>query len=91
MQVAKVISPYVAPVKHEFFHGRKLLVVKELGPQGKLGKKPMIAIDFVNAGVGEIVLIQKNGNSMDVLTGQKQVPGNVAIIGIVDHATGIVE
>lgn len=89
MLLAKVISPYVAPEKHPFYHGRKLLVVKEIQAHGKLAKKPMIAVDFVNAGVGETVLIQKNGSSMDVLTGEKQVPANVAIIGIVDHATSI--
>jgi len=55
MQLARVIGTVVATVKNESLQGRKLLVVqtvnKDLEPTGK----PMVAIDSVGAGFGELV------------------------------------
>jgi len=55
MQLARVIGTVVATVKNESLSGRTLLVIqtlnKDLKPQGK----PMVAVDSVGAGIGELV------------------------------------
>ena len=85
MFIAQVMAPVVASEKHAFFHGRKLLVVKELLENGQLGERAMVALDGVQAGVGESVLVARNGGAVDDVLGMKDCPANVIIISHVDH------
>ena len=84
MFIAKVIAPLVSTEKLSFFEGRKLLVIKEVLADGKLSEKSRVAIDFVQAGVGDTVLAMRNGSSMDVLVNESKAPANLALIGIID-------
>ena len=85
MIIARVISPVVASEKHAFFAGRKLLVVKEVLENGSLGERTMIALDGVQAGPGDLVLVSRNGGAVDDVIGQKDCPANVVIVGHVDE------
>jgi microcompartment protein CcmK/EutM len=87
MFIAEVIAPVVSTVKHEFFDGRKLLLVRERALDGTLAAKPVIALDGVQAGVGDTVLVAKNGGAVDDVTETKEGPANVIIIGIIDRVT----
>ena len=86
MYIAEVIAPVVCTVKHEFFHGRKLLLVRERQPDGSLAAKPVIALDGVQAGVGDVVLVAKNGGAVDDVVLQKECPANVVIVGIISNS-----
>ena len=55
MQLARVIGTVVATVKNESLEGRKLLVIQTLDKDLAAAGKPMVAIDSVGAGVGELV------------------------------------
>ena len=55
MQLARVIGTVVATVKNESLEGRKLLVVQTLNKDLEPTGKPMVAVDSVGAGVGELV------------------------------------
>jgi len=83
--IARVIAPVVATEKHAFFAGRKLLVVKELLADGSLGERTMVALDCVQAGPGDRVLVARNGGAVDDVIGQKDCPANVVIVGQVDQ------
>lgn len=85
MFIARVIAPVVATEKHAFFAGRKLLVVKELLADGSLGERTMVALDCVQAGPGDRVLVARNGGAVDDVIGQKDCPANVVIVGQVDQ------
>jgi microcompartment protein CcmK/EutM len=80
MIIAKVISPVVATQKHAFFAGRKLLVVKEILDNGQVGEKTMVALDCVQSGPGDRVLVTRNGGAVDDVLGQKDCPANVIIV-----------
>ena len=56
MQLARVIGTVVATVKNESLEGRKLLVVQTLNKDLEPSGNPMVAVDSVGAGVGELVL-----------------------------------
>lgn len=85
MFIAEVIAPVVATVKHAFFAGRKLLLVREILTSGQPGERTMVALDGVQAGVGDRVLVARNGGAVDDVIGQKDCPANVIIIAHVDE------
>ena len=85
MFIAKVIAPVVASHKHAFFAGRKLLLVRELLEDGRDGDRTMVALDGVQAGVGDQVLVARNGGAVDDVLQIKDCPANVVIIAHVDR------
>ncbi len=85
MFIARVVAPVVATEKHPFFAGRKLLLVKEFLPDGSLGERTLVALDCVQAGPGDRVLVARNGGAVDDVLGQKDCPANVIIVGLVDQ------
>ena len=76
----------MSTVQHEFYQGRKQLIVRAILPDGSFdGEKYVIAVDQVGAGVGETVLVKDEGNSArQLLDLDKNAPVRSVIIGIVD-------
>lgn len=88
MLLAKVIGNVVSTIKHPDYMGQKLLVVQPIDPAGKPKGKSMLAMDVVQAGVGDTVLVLDEGGSgrMVMETPDKRVLRTV-IVGIVDNIT----
>ena len=57
MQLARVIGTVVSTVKNDSLGGRKLLVVQTLDKNLQATGKPMVAVDAIGAGVGELVSV----------------------------------
>ncbi len=85
MFIAEVLAPVVATEKLAFFAGRKLLLVREVLEDGTAGDRTMVALDGVQAGAGDRVLVARNGGAVDDVVGLKDCPANVVIIGHVDR------
>jgi ethanolamine utilization protein EutN len=83
MVLGRIIGTVVATRKDERLHGRKLLVVRAIGVDGKDEKGHLIAIDTVGAGFREVVLVVQ-GSSARMAFGCKECPIDAAIVGIVD-------
>ena len=64
----------------------KLLVVRPVDPRGKADGNYLVAVDTVDAGVGETVLVV-SGSSARLASGLKECPVDAAIIGIIDTIT----
>jgi len=83
MQLARVIGTVVATMKNDSLDGRKLLIVqslnKNLGPQGK----PLVAVDAVGAGIGELVFWCR-GKEASFPFKREDTPTDCTIVGIVD-------
>jgi len=83
MQLARVIGTVVATVKNESLVGRTLLVIqtlnKDLMPQGK----PMVAVDSVGAGIGELVFWCR-GKEASFPFKREDTPTDCTIVAIVD-------
>jgi microcompartment protein CcmK/EutM len=84
MFIARVIAPVVATEKHAFFAGRPLFVVKEILEDGSLAERTMVALDCVQSGPGDRVLVARNGGAVDDVIGQKDCPANVIIVAHID-------
>jgi microcompartment protein CcmK/EutM len=85
MILARVTGTLTSADKNPELADYKLLVVQPLtlseGPDGD----ELIAVDRVDAGVGDKVLIVKEGNAARQMTGRPRVPLQAVIVGIVDH------
>jgi microcompartment protein CcmK/EutM len=84
MLLAKVVGTVVATRKDERLQSAKLLVSRPIDPTGKPEGNYLVAVDTVDAGVGETVLIV-SGSSARMATGLKDTPVDAAIIGVIDQ------
>jgi microcompartment protein CcmK/EutM len=83
MQIARVVGTTVATIKDEKLVGRKLLIVREADESGAAVGKPYVAIDTVDAGAGDVVLVAA-GSSARQTTITKDTPVDAVIMAIVD-------
>mgnify|MGYP000915982142 FL=1 len=88
MKLCRVLGPVVATAKHPTYHGRKLLAVQPVDEQGADVGVSFLAVDDVQAGVGDTVLVMQEGNGVrQLLKMGAQVPIRSLIVGIVDRVT----
>lgn len=83
MLLARIVGTVVATRKDPRLVSSKLLIARAIDPRGKLESATLVAIDTVDAGVGETVLIV-SGSSARMAAGLKDCPVDAAVIGIVD-------
>ena len=83
MLLARIVGTVVATRKDERLVSSKLLIVRPIDPTGKPEGNYLVAIDTVNAGYGETVLIV-SGSSARMAAGLKDCPVDAAIVGVVD-------
>jgi ethanolamine utilization protein EutN len=85
MIVARVIGNVVSTEKHPHYHGHTILVVQPIGPDGQPKGKSFLAVDGVQAGIGDRVLVVDEGGSARLVVGEEgAVTIRTAICGIVD-------
>jgi len=83
MQLARVLGTVVATAKNASLEGRKLLVIQPLDGRLNESGKPMVAIDSVGAGRGEVVFWCR-GKEASFPFEPAVVPTDCTIVGIVD-------
>lgn len=83
MLIAKVVGSAVATIKDDKLHGVKLLIVREADVHGEPTGKAVVAIDTVNAGTGDLVLIA-SGSSARQTDVTKERPVDTVIMAILD-------
>ena len=86
MYIGRVSGTVVATIKNELYQGRKLLVVDRLDLQGKATGRYDIAVDMVQAGAGDLVLVLDEGNSARQIVGREPNGAiRAVIVGIIDQ------
>jgi len=90
MQLARVIGTVVATVKNDSLEGRKLLVVQTLDARLRPQGKPIVALDSVGAGVGELV-IWCRGKEASFPFRRDDTPTDCTIVGIVDSEAHVTD
>ena len=84
MHIARVIGTVVATQKVEQLRGSKPLVVQPLTARGEPKGRPLVAVDTVRAGPGDLVYFVK-GREAAHTRDDKFNPADAAIMGIVDR------
>lgn len=84
MQIGRIIGTVVATRKDERLIGTKLMITQpldlDLSPKGE----PLIAVDTVGAGIGELVIYAK-GTASRIAANKRESPIDAAVIGIIDE------
>jgi ethanolamine utilization protein EutN len=83
MQLARVIGTVVATIKNDSLEGRKLLVIQSLSARLEPQGKPMVALDAIGAGVGELVFWCR-GKEASFPFKREDTPTDCTIVAIVD-------
>jgi len=87
MLIGRVIGDVVATQKAPSHHGRKILVVQPLNLDGSDRGEAVLALDAVDAGIGERVLLSSEGFSAMTAVGRPNSPIDTAVIGIIDEVS----
>ena len=85
MLIGRVIGEVVATCKHPSHEERKALIIQGLALDGSDQGPSFVALDAVDAGVGDKVLVTKEGFSSFSSVGRGVSPIDSAVIGVIDH------
>ena len=87
MFTARVVGEVVATIKHADLAARKLLLVHPVTPAGAPTRSPQIAVDAVDAGVGDTVLVADEGNGAAQVLHRPRGAIRTVIVGVVDRVS----
>lgn len=84
MRIAKVIGTTISTIKDETLTGHKLLILRQSDETGELYGQPYVAVDTLDAGVGDLVLTAhgSGGRQTDIT---KNSPVDAVIMAVIDH------
>jgi ethanolamine utilization protein EutN len=85
MKLARVVSSVVATQKHPFYRGRKTFMVQPIRLDGTPEGTNFVAVDGVQAGIGDLVLLLQEGSSARFIFNEAEAPVRSVIVGIVDN------
>jgi ethanolamine utilization protein EutN len=85
MRLCRVKGTVVSTVKQPCYEGRKLLVVQPVNEEGEEQGHSFLAVDRVQAGEGDLVLVNSEGNGARQLIPIEKLPIRSLILGIVDE------
>lgn len=86
MTAARVVGTVTATMKHAHYEGKKLLVVKPVDIRGEVQGKSFIAVDAVQAGIGDLVLvIDEGGSAREMLEYPEGETIRAVAAGIIDR------
>ena len=87
MIIGKVVGTIVTTISHAHYKNRRLLVVQPLILDGESADEDFIALDNSQAGIGDTVLVNREGNGA---RGALKIPDGCVIsviVGIVDSVS----
>ena len=85
MMLARVVGNVVATQKNFRYENARVMLCQQITPEGETMNNTILALDSVDAGVGDIVLIVQEGwGASTAATGEAGAAIDSAIIGVVD-------
>ena len=84
MILAKVVGTIVTTIGNPHYKNRRLLVVQPLVTPGEKADEDFIALDATHAGIGDTVLINREGGGARQVLGDPEAPVISLIVGIID-------
>jgi len=85
MFLARVVGEVVATIKHPHLAAQRLLLVRPEETPGRVQPPSVIAVDTVDAGIGDRVLVADEGNTAAQVLGKPRGPVRTVIVGVVDE------
>jgi ethanolamine utilization protein EutN len=92
VRLCRVEGSVIGTVHHAAYDGQKLLIVQPLDERGTAQGDSFLAVDRVQAGPGDVVLVNAEGNgARQLLKMGALVPIRSLIVGIVDRVSAALE
>lgn len=88
MQLASVIGNVVATIKNEALEGRKLLLIQSLNADLQSQGTPLVALDAIGAGVGDLVFWCR-GKEASFPFQRGDTPTDCTIVAIIDSRSHV--
>lgn len=85
MKIGRVVGTVVSTINSPVFDNRKLLLCDLLGLNGQASGGYTIAVDAIDAGAGEVVLIIDEGNGARQIVQQDPAPIRAVVVGVIDE------
>jgi ethanolamine utilization protein EutN len=85
MRIGRVVGNVLATIKHPALFGHRLLLVDYEGADGELAGRPRLALDAVDSGEGDRVLVVDEGNAAAQVMARGRGPVRTVIVGVVDE------
>jgi len=85
MVIGRVVGNVVATEKHASHEQLKVLLVAPLDLKGNETGAPFLAVDTMDAGVGDRVLLATDGYAAMTAVGRLRTPIDAAILGVIDE------
>ena len=86
MILARVLGNVVATQKNFRYQNARVMLCQQITPEGEEMSNTVLALDSVDAGVGDTVLIVQEGwGASTAATGEPGAAIDSAIIGVVDR------
>ena len=86
MILGRVLGNVVATQKNARYHNTRIMLVQPINPDGSARGCSLLALDSVDAGEGDIVLIVQEGwSASTAATGEAGAAIDTAIVGVVDY------
>jgi ethanolamine utilization protein EutN len=85
MITARVVGEVVATIKHRDLQSHKLLLVQPVDPADGPQGQPMLAVDVVDAGIGDRVLVVDEGNSAAQVLRRSRGAIRTVVVGVIDE------
>jgi len=85
MMTGRVLGAATATVRHPSMEGWKLLIVQPLLSDGRTPDgDPLLAVDTLSAGAGDLVIVSSDGRGTQEMLNSQTTPVRWSVIGIVD-------
>ena len=86
MILARVVGNVVATQKNERYANARVMMCQPVTPEGEEWGATLLALDSVDAGVGDVVLVVQEGwGASTAATGEQGAAIDSAIVGVVDR------
>jgi ethanolamine utilization protein EutN len=86
MLIARVLGNVVATQKNQRYEGSRIMLCRQVTPEGEDMDYTCLALDSVNAGEGDLVIIAQEGwSASTAATGKPGAAIDSAIVGVVDY------
>jgi ethanolamine utilization protein EutN len=84
--IARVLGNVVATQKNQRYEGSRIMLCRQVTPEGEDMDYTCLALDSVNAGEGDLVIIAQEGwSASTAATGKPGAAIDSAIVGVVDY------
>ena len=84
MILGRVLGEVVATRRHRSHERRKVLLMQPVDPDDAPRGEPVLALDAVDAGIGDRVLVVQEGYAAMTAAGRPNSPIDMTIVGVVD-------